>query len=173
MDAKHAATAGDFGGPLLAPSCVMDAKSARPRVSRTRRDGTRRMAGIMAGAGILLLTACAIPRDTRTQAEKERDAEIWTHALSLPVVAARDQLGECKRIGVVSERYFEDVPSDPMKRAARMPWPEHMLRFKTAALGGNAALMNTPVEKWKQDELVQSRVLGEALHCSQPTIATR
>jgi hypothetical protein len=33
--------------------------------------------------------------------------------------------------------------------------------------------MNTPIEKWKQDELVQSRVLGEALRCDQTTIATR
>jgi hypothetical protein len=48
-----------------------------------------------------------------------------------------------------------------------------MLRFKTAQLGGNAALMNTPVEEWKQDQLVQSRVLGEAWRCLQPTIATR
>jgi hypothetical protein len=131
----------------------------------------------MVGAGIvsLLLTACAINRDTRTQAEKDRDAEIWTHALSLPVVTmnARDQLIECKRLGVVSERYYEDVPSDPMKRTAKMAWPEHMLRFKTVQLGGNAALMNTPVDKWKPDELVQSRVLGEAWRCHQPTIATR
>jgi hypothetical protein len=133
------------------------------------------MTGIMVGAGILslLFTACAIPRDTRTQAEKDRDARTWTHALSLPVVIARDQLADCKSLGVVSERYFEDVPSDPMKRTARMPWPEHMLRFKTAERGGNAALMNTPIEKWKQDELVQSRVLGEALRCDQTTIATR
>ena len=135
------------------------------------------MKGIMLGTGIvtLLLTACAIPRDTRTQAERDRDAEIWTDALSLPVVNmnARDQLAECKRLGVVSERYFEDVPSDPMKRTARMPWPEHMLRFKTAQLGGNAALMNTPIDRWKQDDLVQSRVLGEAWSCRQPTIATR
>jgi hypothetical protein len=131
----------------------------------------------MFGAGIvsLLLTACAIPRDTRTQTEKDLDAEIWTHALSLPVVNmnARDQLAECKRLGVVSERYYEDVPSDPMKRTANMPWPEHMLRFKTVQLGGNAVLMKTPVDRWKQDQLVQSRVLGEAWSCHQPTIATR
>jgi hypothetical protein len=144
----------------------MDAKS---------RHGTRRKRGIVVGAGIvsLLLTACAIPRDTRTQAEKDRDGELWTHALSLPVVIARDQLAECKNLGVVSERYYEDVPPDPMKRTAKMPWPEHMLRFKTAQLGGNAALMNTPIHKWKPDELVQSRVLGEAWRCTQPTIATR
>jgi hypothetical protein len=165
----------DFDGLLLALSHVMDAKSARPSVSRPWRHGTRRMRGIMFGAGVisLLLTACAIPRDTRTPAEKDRDAEIWTHALSLKVAIARTQLEECERLGVVSERYYEDVPSDPMKRTGRMPWPEHMLRFKTAQLGGNAALMKTPVAKWKQDELVQSRVLGEALRCAQPTIATR
>ncbi len=133
------------------------------------------MTGIMAGAGIvaLLLTACAINRDRRTQAEKDRDAETWTHALSLPVVIARDQLEDCKSLGVVSERYYEDVPADPMKRTEKMPWPEHMLRFKTVQLGGNAALINTPIHKWKPDELVQSRVLGEALRCHQPAIATR
>ena len=38
----------------------------------------------------------------------------------------------------MSERYYEDVPPDPMKRTEKMPWPEHMLRFKTAQLGGNA-----------------------------------
>ena len=133
------------------------------------------MRRILFGAGILclLLTACAMNRDTRTQVEKDRDAEIWTHALSLPVVVAQDQLAECKTLGVVSERYYEDVPSDPMKRTTKMPWPEHMLRFKTVQLGGNAALMNPQIDKWKQDDLVQSRVLGEALHCHQPTIATR
>ena len=129
----------------------------------------------MAGAGIvaLLLTACAMNRDTRTQAEKDRDAETWTHALSLPIVIARDQVADCKSLGVVSERYYEDVPSDPMKRTEKMPWPEHMLRFKTAQLGGNAARINPRIDKWKQDDLVQSRVLGEALRCHQPAIATR
>jgi hypothetical protein len=133
------------------------------------------MRRILFGSGILclLLTACAINRDTRTQTEKDRDAELWTHALSLPVVIARDQLAECTRLGVVSERYYEDVPPDPMKRTARMPWPEHMLRFKTVQLGGNAARMNPQIDKWKQDDLVQSRVLGEALRCHQPTLATR
>ena len=144
----------------------MDAKSGH---------GNRRMKGILIGTGILslLLTACAMNRDTRTEAEKDRDAELWTHALSLPVVIARDQVADCKSLGVVSERYYEDVPPDPMKRTAKMPWPEHMLRFKTVQLGGNAALMNTPIHKWKPDELVQSRVLGEAWRCHQPTIATR
>jgi hypothetical protein len=123
----------------------------------------------------LLLTACVIPRDSRTQAEKDRDAEIWTQALSIQVMIAPDQLTECKRLGVVSEQYYEDVPSDPMKRSTGMDWPERMLRFKTAQLGGNAALMNSAIEKWKQDQLIQSRVLGEAWRCRQPasTIATR
>jgi hypothetical protein len=120
----------------------------------------------------LLLTACVTPRDSRTQAEKDRDVEIWTHALSLQLVIARNQLTECKRLGVVSERYFEDVPSDPMKRSAGIAWPEYMLRFKTAQLGGNAALMNSAIEKWKQDQLVQSRVLGEAWRCRQPALTT-
>jgi hypothetical protein len=165
---------------LLSHSSVMDAKSARRCVSlnahdRFRRHGTRRLRGILVSAAIvsLSLTACAIPRDSRTQAEKDRDAEIWTQALSMQVVNSRNQLTECKELGVVTEQYFEDVPSDPMKRSAGMAWPEHMLRFKTAQLGGNAALMNTPIDRWKQDDLVQSRVLGEAWSCHQPTIATR
>src|SRR5258706_5228564 len=140
-----------------------------------RRHEPVRMKGVLIGTGLVavLLVACAINRDTRTQAEKDRDAETWTHALSLPVVIARVQVADCKSLGVVSERYYEDVPSDPMKRTEKMPWPEHMLRFKTAQLGGNAALINTPIHKWKPDELVQSRVLGEALRCHQPAIATR
>lgn len=148
----------------------------RPSVSRNWRHGTRRMRGILVGTGVLsllLIAACAINRDTRTQAEKDRDAELWTHALSLPVVIARDQLSDCKSLGVVSERYYEDVPSDPMKRTEKIPWPEHMLRFKTAQLGGNAARINPQIDKWKPDDLVQSRALGEALRCHQPTVATR
>jgi hypothetical protein len=132
---------------------------------------------ILVGAATvsLLLTACSIPHDSRTQSEKDRDAEIWTEALSVQVVIAPNRLTECKRLGVVSEQYYEDVPSDPMKRSVRMTWPERMLRFKTARLGGNAALMNSTIEKWKQDQLFQSRVLGEAWRCSQPasTIAIR
>lgn len=167
---------------LLPPSSVMDAKSARHCVTLNAQEGCcRRGTGpvrrIMVSAAIvsLLLTACVTPRDSRTQAEKDRDAEIWTQALSMPVVVAPNQLTECKRLGVVSEQYFEDVPSDPMKRSAGMAWPERMLRFKTAQLGGNAALMNSAIEKWKLDQLVQSRVLGEAWRCRQPasTIATR
>jgi hypothetical protein len=157
----------------------MDAKNARPCVrlnshDRCWRHGTRRVRRIVVGAAAvsLLLTACVIPRDSRTQAEKDRDAEIWTHALSLQVVNARNQLTECKRLGVVSEHYYEDVPSDPMKRSVGMAWPEHMLRFKTAQLGGDAALMNSAIEKWKRDQLVQSRVLGEAWRCRQPASTT-
>jgi hypothetical protein len=158
----------------------MDAKSGRPCVRLNAdepwRHGTRRVRRIVVRAAAvslsLLLTACVIPRDSRTQAEKDRDAEIWTQALSLQVVIARNQLTECTRLEVVSERYFEDVPSDPMRRSAGMAWPEHMLRFKTAQLGGNAALMNSAIEKWKQDQLVQSRVLGEAWHCRQPDLTT-
>ena len=167
---------------LLPPLSVMDAKSVRHCATLNAREGcwrrgTRRARGILVGAATvsLLLTACAIPRYSRTQAEKDRDAEIWTQALSLQVVIAPDRLTECKPLGVVSEQYYENVPSDPMKRSVRMAWPERMLRFKTAHLGGNAALMNSAIEKWKQDQLVQSRVLGEALRCSQraSTIATR
>ena len=153
----------------------MDAKSARPRESRCWKPGTRRRVLVGTAIASILLTACTIaPRDTRTPAEKDRDAELWTHALSLPVVIARDQLEDCKSLGVVSERYYEDVPPDPMQRTKKMPWPEHMLRFKTVELGGNAARINPQIDKWKQDDLVlvQSRVLGEALRCHQPTLAT-
>ena len=154
----------------------MDTRSVRRRESRCWKPGTGRTRRLLVGAGIasLLLTACAIaPRDTRTLAEKNRDAELWTHALSLPVVIAQDQLADCKSLGVVSERYYEDVPPDPMKRTEKMPWPEHMLRFKTAQLGGNAARINPRIDKWKPDDLVQSRALGEALRCHQPTLAIR
>ena len=141
------------------------------------RRRTRRVRRIMVSAATvsLLLTACVTPRDSRTQAEKDRDAEIWTQALSMQVVMAPNQLTECKRLGVVSEQYFEDVPSDPMKRSVGMAWPERMLRFKTAQLGGNAALMNSTIKRWEQEQLVQSRVLGEAWRCGQPasTNATR
>jgi hypothetical protein len=152
----------------------MDATSARPCLRLNAYDGTRRVRRVVVGAAAvsLLLTACVIPRDSRTQNEKDRDAEIWTEALSLQVVIARDQLTECTRLEVVSEAYFEDVPSDPMKRSTGMAWPEHMLRFKTAQLGGNAALMNSTIEKWKRDQLVQSRVLGEAWRCRQPALRT-
>ena len=69
------AVASDFDGLLLALSPVMDAKSARPHVGR---HSARRLRGILVGTGVvsLLLTACAINRDTRTEAEKDRDAAI-------------------------------------------------------------------------------------------------
>ena len=132
---------------------------------------------MLAGAPLLGLLAlslagCVASRDLRTQAERDRDAEIWTRAHSLRVSIARNQLEGCTQLGVVSEHYYEDVPSDPMKRPVGVAWPEHVLRFKTAQLGGNAALMSAAIEKWKQDQLNQSRVLGEAYLCRQPTSTT-
>ena len=158
---------------LLSASIVMDAKSARQGVTLNAkkgcwRRGTHRVRIMVSAATVsLLLTACAIHRDPRTQAEKDRDGEIWTQALSMQVVTAPNQLTQCKRLGVVSEQYFEDAPSDPMERSVKMAWPERMLRFKTAQLGGNAALMNSAIKKWEQDQLIQSRVLGEAWRCGQ------
>lgn len=146
--------------------------SSRGRRSRGQR--IRRLRPILVGAAAisLLLTACATNRDTRTQDQKERDAEIWTRAHSLRVASAQGQLTGCSQLGVVSERYYEDVPPDPVKKTERMAWPEHVLRFKTAQLGGNAALISPVIERWKQDELHQSRVLGQAYLCRQPASTT-
>jgi hypothetical protein len=50
-------------------------------------------------------------------------------------------------------------------------WPEYILRFKTAQLGGDAALVCPPIKKWS-GELNESRVLGEAYLCGQPVLKT-
>src|ERR1700693_1874971 len=96
----------------------------------------------------LLLTGCVTYRDPRTQTELARDADIWTQAHDLRVVISPDQLKECSSLGVVSERYYDGPPADPAKRPMGAAWPEYILRFKTAQLGGNAALASAPIKKW-------------------------
>src|SRR6185295_9135276 len=70
----------------ILPQEISLARFLRSHVSMDAKSGhgNRRTGGILIGIGILslLLTACAMNRDTRTQAEKDRDAELWTHALS-------------------------------------------------------------------------------------------
>jgi hypothetical protein len=119
----------------------------------------------------LLLTACATHRDLRTQTELERDTEIWTRAHLVRVAMSPDQLRDCSPLGVVSERYFDGPPGDPAKRPMGATWPEYVLRFKTAELGGNAALVCAPVRKWT-GELNEWRLLGEAYFCGGPALTT-
>ena len=119
----------------------------------------------------LLLAGCAMYRDTRTQMDLDRDAEIWTRAHGLRVAMSADQLKECSSLGVVSERYYEGPPGDPSKRPMGATWPEYVLRFKTAQLGGNAALATAPIKKWT-GQLNEWRVLGEAYLCGEPAVTT-
>jgi hypothetical protein len=72
----------------------------------------------------------------------------------------------------VSEHYFEAPPGDPVKRPMGAAWPEYILRFKTAQLGGDTAVANTHIKKWTGElNLQESRVLGEAFLCRQPALA--
>jgi hypothetical protein len=71
----------------------------------------------------------------------------------------------------VSERYYDGPPGDPAKRPMGAAWPEYILRFKTAQLGGNAALVSAPIKKWT-GQLTEWRVLGEAYLCGQPALTT-
>ena len=124
---------------------------------------------ILAAVVAFLLTGCAVHRDLRTQTELDRDAEIWTRAHGLRVARGPVQLENCSSLGVVSERFYYGPPSDPEKRPMGSPWPEFILRFKTAELGGNAALLSPTIPKWS-GELNESRVLGEAYLCDQPAL---
>jgi hypothetical protein len=132
------------------------------------------MKRIILAAGVaLLFTACATSRDPRPQGELDRDAEIWTHAHGLRVAISPEQLTDCSSLGVVSEHFFEAPPGDPVKRPMGAAWPEYILRFKTAQLGGDTALANTHIKKWTGElNLQESRVLGEAYLCSRPALAT-
>ena len=71
----------------------------------------------------------------------------------------------------MSERYYDGPPGDPAKRPMGAAWPEYVLRFKTAQLGGDAALVCDPIRKWTGD-LIESRVLGEAYLCGGPVLTT-
>jgi hypothetical protein len=118
-----------------------------------------------------LLIGCATHRDTRTQPQLDRDAEIWTRAHNLRVAFRPDQLKECSSLGVVSELYYDGPPGDPARRPMGALWPEYVLRFKTAQLGGNAALVCAPIKKWT-GALNEWRVLGEAYLCGEPALTT-
>ena len=126
---------------------------------------------IFAVVAPLLLAGCATHRDLRTQTELDRDTDIWARAHGVRVVLSSDQLTECSALGVVSEQYYDGPPSDPAKRPMSVAWPEYILRFKTAQLGGNAALICAPVKKWT-GQLIEWRVLGEAYLCGEPTLIT-
>lgn len=128
---------------------------------------------ILAAVVALLLSGCVTYRDPRTQPELDRDAEIWTRAHGLRVAISPDQLKDCSSLGVVSEHYYEGPPGDPAKRPMGAAWPEYILRFKTAQLGGDAALANPHIKKWTGEfNLHESRVLGEAYLCGEPVLTT-
>ena len=124
---------------------------------------------ILTVAVALLLTGCVKYRELRTQTELDRDAEIWTRAHGLRVATSPDQVKDCSSLGMVSEHFFEGPPGDPLNRPMGAAWPEYILRFKTAQLGGNAALICAPVKKWT-GQLIEWRVLGEAYLCGEPAL---
>lgn len=126
---------------------------------------------VLTAAAALLLTGCVTYRDLRTQTELDRDAEIWSRAHDLRVASSPDQLDDCTSLGVVSERYYEGPPGDPANRQMAAAWPEYVLRFRTAELGGNAALVSAPVKRWT-GQLDEWRVLGEAYRCGEPALTT-
>jgi len=129
------------------------------------------LAVILAGAAIALLSlpSCA-SRDPRTPAERQRDSAIWSRAHALTVYVASGPTRDCKSLGVVSEHYYDDVPPDNGARPRHMPWPEYVLRFRAAELGANTAVIKVAVARWKPDDLDQSRDLGEAYLCREPTV---
>jgi hypothetical protein len=124
---------------------------------------------LLAAVVPLLLTGCVTHPELRTQAELDRDGEIWTRAHRVRVAVSPDQLMDCSPLGVVSERFFEGPPGDPAKRPMGAAWPEYILRFKTAQLGGNAALVCAPIKRWT-GQLDERRVLGEAYLCGEPAL---
>jgi hypothetical protein len=127
----------------------------------------------LAVAAALLLTGCVTHPDLRTQPELDRDAGIWSRAHGLRVAISPDQLKDCSSLGVVSERYYEGPPGDPANRPMGAAWPEYILRFKTAQLGGDTALANPHIKKWTGElNLNESRVLGEAYFCGAPALTT-
>jgi hypothetical protein len=125
---------------------------------------------VVAAAGIVLLSlpSCAA-RDPRTPAERERDSQIWSRAHTLAVYVASGPTRDCKSLGIVSEHYYDDVPPDTA-RPRHMSWPEHVLRFRAAELGANTAVIKGAIARWQLDRLDQSRDLGEAFLCRDPTL---
>lgn len=141
--------------------------------ARRRREDNSKFFALRFGPGAalaLLLVACATTRDPRTPAELKRDAEVWTRAKQLRIVSENNPVAGCTSLGIVSERYFEDPPSDPLKRPMVRSWPEHVLRYKTASLGGDTAYLCPTIRRWS-GELNESRVLGEAYRCDQASLA--
>jgi hypothetical protein len=124
---------------------------------------------ILTVAVALLLAGCVKYRELRTQTELDRDADTWTRAHGLRVATSPDQVKDCSSLGTVSEHYFEGPPGDPLNRPMGAAWPEYILRFKTAQLGGNAALATSPIKKWA-GQLNEIRMLGEAYLCRQPVL---
>src|SRR5215831_20990142 len=118
----------------------------------------------------VLSVACAAARDSRTSAELNRDAEIWTRAGELRVVTGAEKLSGCKSLGVVTEHYFDGPPADPLKRPPARNWAENVLRYKTAELGGDAAYLCPSIREWSGN-LNESRVLGEAYRCDESLVA--
>jgi hypothetical protein len=125
----------------------------------------------MISAASILTVACAASRDLRTPADLERDTETWTRADELRIVTGAEHLYGCKSLGVVTEHYFEGPPADPLKRPVGLNWTESVLRYKTAALGGNAAYLCPTIRKWSGD-LNESRELGEAYRCNDTGVVT-
>jgi hypothetical protein len=119
----------------------------------------------------LLLTGCVTHPELRTQAELDRDGEIWTRAHRVRVAMSADQLTDCSPLGVVSERSYDGPPGDPARRPMDAAWPEYILKFRTAQLGGNAALVCAPIKTWT-GQLNERRVLGEAYLCGEPAWTT-
>jgi hypothetical protein len=126
---------------------------------------------ILATVVPLLLTGCVTHRELRTQTELDRDGEIWTRAHHVRVATSPDQLLGCSPLGVVSERSYDGPPGDPERRPMDAVWPEYILKFRTAQLGGNTALLCAPIKKWT-GQLVERRVLGEAYLCGEPALTT-
>jgi hypothetical protein len=119
----------------------------------------------------LLFAGCVTHPDLRTQAELDRGSELWTRAHAVRVAIDPEQFRDCSLLGVVSEQSYDGPPGDPAKRPMGSAWPEYVLRFKTAQLGGNAALVCAPIRKWT-GQLSESRVLGEAYLCGGPARTT-
>lgn len=126
---------------------------------------------ILSVVAALLFTGCVTHRDPRSQTELDRDTDIWTRAHGLRLAISPDQLKDCSSLGVVRERYYDGPPGDPAKRPMGAAWPEYILRFKTAQLGGNAAVVSFPIMRWT-GQLNEWRVLGEAYLCGEPALTT-
>ncbi|SRR6266496_474251 len=92
---------------------------------------------------------CATYQDSRSQAEKDRDAEIWQKAEGVRLTLSSDQVRGCRSLGIVNEGWPEGLPTNPTGNPISRPgeaWERTVLRFKTAQMGGNAAVVLSPPE---------------------------